>query len=126
MANKIYDNHDPKFDHKATAGAVIVANDMVIRSSTKWIPCTDGTTCEGIAITAASGDTIEFVVCRQPGLRMLITGSLAVNADAYVLTAQSIDAGSSTNKSCGMVDGTIGTNNIVRMRFPSNDAFEHA
>lgn len=126
MANKIHDNHDPAYDHKATAGAAIVANDMVIRDSTNWIPCTDGTTCEGIAITAASASGVEFLVCRQPGLRMLITGSLAVNAQAYVLTAQSIDAGTAGNKSCGVVDDTIGTNNVVRMAFPANDVFTHA
>lgn len=119
MAKNIY-GPGPHKTFVATAGAAIAAGDFIKRSSTKWIPATDGDEAEAYAVTGASGDTVEFVACDESGLEAAFTGSLAVNAVAYVAGAQAVDGGSQNNKSCGLVTKVCpwdSTKNIVKLHF---------
>ena len=104
----------------ATAGAAIVAGDLIMRSSTKWVPATDGLEAEAYAVTGASGDTVEFVASDESGLEVALTGALGINALAYVVSAQAVDGGSQGNKSCGVVTKVCpwdSTKNIVQLHF---------
>ena len=119
MAKNIYGPGPHKL-FVATAGAAIAAGDLLMRSSTKWVPATDGLEAEGFAITGASGDTVEFVATEESGLEVALTGALALNALAYVAGAQAVDGGSQGNKSCGVVTKVCpwdSTKNIVQLHF---------
>ena len=128
MAKNIY-GPGPHKTFVATAGAAIVAGDLLVRSSTKWVPATDGQQAEGYAVTGATGDTVEFVCCTEEGIEVALTGALAVNATAYVLSAQAIDAGSQNNKHCGIVTKVCpwdSTKNIVKLHFKDAETTTHA
>jgi len=119
MAKNIY-GPGPHKTHVGTAGAEIAAGDLIMISSTKFVPATEGLEAAGIAITGASGDGVEFVYSDEDGLEAALTGSLAVNAVAYVAGAQAVDGGSQNNKSCGevvRVSPFDSTKNIVKLHF---------
>ncbi len=106
MAKNIYTS-DGYIRKTGTAAAAIAAGDMIKRSSTKWTPCTDSDTagCDGIAVTAASGDGVSFVYTDPNGLEVIMTGTVAAGSNCYAAGAQAVDGGTTGDVRVGISNG---------------------
>jgi len=127
MAKNFYQN-GPLKRFTGTAGAAIVAGDMLVRSSAKWVPATDGQQAEGVAITGASGDTVKFELTAEEGILCVFTGTLAANDVAYIAAVQSVDAGSQGNKHCGHSIGLCpwdAAKCVIKMHFKDAETITH-
>lgn len=106
MAINIVSGGDHRF--QAPAGGSISSGSMVKWSSNTIVDATDGAAICGIALTdASSGEYLTIV--EEPVVVRLTAASqvnFAIGAVAYVASATTIDAGSQSNISCGVIVNT--------------------